>query len=502
MTSFASSFAGPLVLVGPAADVGSPAWWRDRLLGRLLRRARDLDRFDRYYRGDHDLPWLAEQAEDEFRRVLAMANSNYMGLVVDAKAERIEVTGFRFDDGPGDSPDGAEVATAPAVPAADEAFTGDRDAWAIWQYNGMDSVFPQVVHEALKLGTAYLLVAPNPDDKQFPLITGEHPAQCIVEYEPGSRRKAVAGLKAWRDDVTGELMATLFLPEQVFKWRTGKSGWEPRPVEGEAWPAPNPLGEIPLYEIPNNPSLLGEGVSELADVIPIQDRINKTLADRLMTQDYGAFPQRWALGFPAKDEAGNDQQVAVGRTRMVTNDVAANQAAFGQFATAPLDPYSKAKSEDVKDIASRKRVPAQYLLGDMINTAGETLKVAEAGLVATVLQIRRPMGESVEDAMRAAFRLRGDAVRGQDRGAETIWRNPEYRTEGELVDALVKLATLGVPLPALWEQYGFTPQQIRRFERMQAEQVARSGVGTLQAIVDGTASADGFGVGGQPAAAG
>jgi hypothetical protein len=155
-----------------------------------------------------------------------------------------------------------------------------------------------------------------------------------------------------------------------------------------------------MVEVPNNPRLLTGGVSEIADVISVQDRINKTLADRMMTQDYGAFPQKWAAGFPAEDENGNPQRINVGKDRMVTSDVA--ETKFGQWEAAPLDPYSAAKREDVKDVASRTRTPAQYLLGEMSNVNGETLKASESGLVSKVRQRQRTAGEGLEEIARLA----------------------------------------------------------------------------------------------------
>jgi hypothetical protein len=170
---------------------------------------------------------------------------------------------------------------------------------------------------------------------------------------------------------------------------------------------------VPLVEVANNPRMLTGGVSELADVVCVQDRINKTLADRLMTQDFGAFPQKWAIGFPETDSEGNANRVDVGRDRMVTSDIA--ETKFGQFDTAPLDPYSAAKREDVKDIASRTRTPAQYLLGEMSNVNGETLKASESGLVSKVRQRNRTAGEGLEDAMRLARRAAGMPVAPDDR---------------------------------------------------------------------------------------
>jgi hypothetical protein len=53
--------------------------------------------------------------------------------------------------------------------------------------------------------------------------------------------------------------------------------------------------------------------------------------------------------------------------------------------------------------------------------------------------------------------------------AETIWGDPESRSESEHVDAVTKMQSLGVPQEALWEELGFTPQQIDRFKTMRAE---------------------------------
>jgi hypothetical protein len=337
----------------------SPEWWVARLFAGISERQARVAFYDAYYRGDHPLPWLAPQAREEFRRILRMTRSNYMGLVVDAMTERLQVEGFRL------GPDDAD---------------GDEDTWRIWQANNLDSDSDQAILEAAITGQSYMLVAPNPRDPGTPLMWVEHPSQAIVEFTPGSsRRERAAGLKVWDDDWTGDLNATLYLPDGLYKFRAdrpasgaGKPKWEPRAVAGESNPAPNPLGVVPLVELPNNPRLLLGGVSELSDVTDIQDRVNKTLADRLITQDYGSFPQKWATAWPEQDEQGNPTPpIDVGRNRMVTTEVA--ETRFGQFDASPLDPYSTAKREDVKDIASRTRTPAQYLLGEMSNVNGEAL---------------------------------------------------------------------------------------------------------------------------------
>lgn len=429
----------------------SPLWWVSRLYKRLVDRRGEVEFYNDYYAGDHPLPWLAPQAREEFRRILKMTRSNYMGLVCDATAERLQIEGFRLG------------------PDADEA---DAETWRIWQANNMDSDFDQGILEALIGARSYALVAPNPDDGRTPRIWVEHPSQTIVEYEPGSNRRVrAAGLKVWDDDWTQEIHATLYLPAEIYKFKAPrpKSGvaspnpqWESREVEREDWPAKNPLGVVPLVEVPNNPRLLTGGVSELADVTDIQDRINKTIADRLITQDYGAFPQKWAVAWPNEDEGGNPNTIDVGRNRMVTTEV--KETKFGQWDAAPLDPYSAAKREDVKDIASRTRTPAQYLLGELNNVNGETLKAAESGLVSKVRQRMRSFGEAAEEIARLA-RKAANLPEGEGAAMETIWRNPEFRTEAELTDAVVKRVQAGISsLRQGREDVGYTQQQIARME--------------------------------------
>jgi hypothetical protein len=430
----------------------SPEWWMARLYAQLNAQRAVFDLYDAYYRGDHPLPWLTPTARDEFRRILRMTRSNIMGLVCDATAERLQVEGFRIG--------GEESA--------------DADTWRIWQANGLDTYSDQGILEALIGAKTFMLVAPSADEKT-PDMWVEHATQATVAYVPGSnRRERAAGMKVWDDDWTGNVHATLYLPGGLYKFQTPrpssgsmpeKPTWLPREIQGETWPAPNRTGVVPMFEIANNPRLLTGGVSEIADVTDAQDRINKTIADRLITQDFGAFPQKWAIGWPDEDEAGNPTPaVDIGRSRMVTTSVSKADALLGQWDAAPLDPYSAAKREDIKDIASRTRTPAQYLLGEMSNVNGETLKASESGLVSKCRQRMRTFGEGFEDAVRLARKIAG--LGGDDVAMETLWRNPEFRTEGEVTDAAIKRVQSGLSsIRQGREDVGYSQTQIALLER-------------------------------------
>lgn len=495
-------------MAGPARQIlvpESPEWWVHRLWLQLMARNEMADFFDDYYTGQHPLPWLNDDAEDEFREILHMSRSNYCGLVIDAMVERMMVDGFRV---------GSPMRRSSNMPAiggvnrpidlnTGDPLQADDDSWRIWTDNNMDSEFDKGLLEGAITGASYISVVPNKKDPSTPIMSMEHPTQCIIEFVPGTgRRETAAALKVYDDDWTATVHAVLYLPDgpdgrvNIYKFKQSRPStqrpyiplsdletriklqqlvrpeWEEREVTGENWPAPTDFDEIPIWELPNNPRLLTGGRSELEDVTDIQDRINKTLADRLVTQDYGAFPQKWVSGWPTTDTKGNPQpQIETGRNRIVTTEVVETQ--FGQWAAAALDPYSNAKREDVKDIASRTRTPAQYLLGEMNNVNGQTLKASESGLVAKCRQRMRNIDDPLERSQRFARRLAGLPMQ-PGLTVETIWRNPEHRTEGELVDALTKMATLGVPQEVLWERWGATPPEIAKWKAMQDDAARRA----------------------------
>jgi hypothetical protein len=95
---------------------------------------------------------------------------NWCERVVYASGERLRVQGFRFGG---------------------EGQEGDSDAWEIWQRNNLDQGARIAQTEAIKLGTAYLLVDRDDDGKA--LITTEHPFETICAHAPGNRRQRRRG---------------------------------------------------------------------------------------------------------------------------------------------------------------------------------------------------------------------------------------------------------------------------------------------------------------------
>lgn len=434
----------------------SAAWWVDRLNRQLDARQRSIRTLNDYYEGDHPLseipPRVPDEAKAAFRRWMKLNRANWMGLVVESVAERLEVQGIRYGD--------------------DQS--ADADAWAIWQTNDMDSGSESVFTDALVCGESFVTVEPNYDDPGRPHIWVEDPSQVVVACDPARPRLRRASFKKWLDD-SGFVFAVLQLPDVVVRLRSERAvkdentaariRWVPRGDDAEF---ANPFGGVSVVPFRNR-ARRHVGRSEIADVLDTQDRINRTIFLRMIAAEYAAFRQRAASGLPL-DTDDNGRPKMPFTPSMVELWVSENpETKWHEFGQTDLKPYIDSVESDIRHIAAETKTPPQYLLGAMVNISGDALKAAESGLVSKVRRRARHFGESIEEVFRLAFLAAGDQ-RSQVRDAEVIWRNPEFRTEGELVDALVKMKTLGVPDEALQERWGASPQEIARWKAMRAEQ--------------------------------
>jgi hypothetical protein len=432
---------------------------RDRLVKRLIERQPQIDRLYAYYRGDHPLPWAPREVIDAYRAYLQMSRSNWCRLVVKAPAERLRVTGIKFSG----------------------TDKGDVKAWErYWQGNQLD-LQSRLVHDAaLVARRGFVLVWPS-DDGKAPQITPEHPSQVIVDYAPGCAMKRRYGLKLYADPEAKMQYATVWSAQEVANWEAPwhegmtTTRWVERfdDIENIEALAENPVGEVPLVEFVADCDMLREPMGELdGGVLDIQDRINKTILDRLVTSNFSSFKQRWVTGMEIpKDKDGNDVEpfkVAVNRLWMSEDP----EAKFGEFGATDLDNYIKSVEADIQHLAAITRTPPHYLLGQSgAFPSGESLKATETGLVAKVLERRDSFTESWETVMRLALKVDGDE-RADDMAMSMVWKDPESRSLAEIVDAAVKLDAIGLPFRAVMEVIGYTPTEIDVLDTMRAEDVA------------------------------
>jgi hypothetical protein len=396
-----------------------------------------------YYEGGAGIIALLDTQERQtFRKFLDESAENWCCLTVNAVAERLSVAGWRF----GSSSDQAS---------------------AIWQANHMNADHKMVQRDALVTGSGYALVQPDESNPSGVSITPESPLECTVLYEPGSRRKRIAGYKRYTDPITLARTEVVILPDQIATWRPGGKGAEV---------ALNPAGDVGLFEVVPIPRTTAHGASELDACIPIQDRIHTTLFNRCVASDFGAFRQIWASGVKLARQIitsadGTESTMLVkpwdiGANRLLTNEDPAGR--FGSFPGDSLGGYLNAVQQDVEALASITQTPAYYFpTARLVNLSADAIKAAEAGLVCKVSDRSEFIGETWTDVMRFALGLVGDPGATMV-DAEVIWKDFETRSQAQLADALTKLATIGIPQEALWALFGATPQQIEDWKALKA----------------------------------
>lgn len=426
----------------------TPTEWIDFLDSKLSSQRSKAQEYADYYDSNNNVLQFAQtRFQEAFGDLFHGWRVNFCPLIVDSISERLRVEGFRMSD--------------------DDTNT-DNEAWDIWQRNFMDADSNAAHIDSLALGTSSITVWRDPKTGK-PTITPENALEMYVHYQPGSRRVVDAALKRWTDD-WGREHATLWTPDVVYTangtLRTGKANWATVSEER------NPLGRVPVVPLTNRSRLRIDPYSELEPIIPLANAITKIAADALVASEYAAFPQRYISGIEVETEIGIDGkerpkspfEIAIDRILYAEDP----QTTFGQFQAADLGNYVKLIDSYIAAMAAISRIPFHYFLIGRSGQApsGEAITSAEAGLVAKARERQLHFGETWEEVMRLSFAVLDDP-RQDAYNAEVIWADPEYKSQSVLVDSAVKLAAgLDVPRIQLWQDVGYTPQQIERFDEL------------------------------------
>lgn len=398
-----------------------------------------------YYAGNHRLLFATEKFRSVFGSLFRAFADNLCAKVVDAPASRLSITGFSVEKG------GEKLA---------------NEVWALWLANRMDLRAGEVHTEALTSGDAYVIVWP--DDDGQPIIYPNDAAMMTARYD--SERPGVISwaAKAWLGD-DGKLRLNLYYADRIEKYVSANktdslpdnsNGFTPYQPEGEgAWPLANPYGKVPVFHFANRGKIGAFGRSELADVIPLQDALNKSIADMLVAMEFVALPQRWATGLEVDIDPNTGKPKALfvpGADRLWTT--AGTEAKFGQFAAADLSQFMAVQDGFRKEIASVTNTPIHFIEPPTGNwPSGESLKTAESEFLAKIAQRQTAFGNCWEDVMAFALTVAG---KGSDVRLSAIWKDPAPHSELDQVNVAVLKAQIGVSNEQLQRELGYTEQEI------------------------------------------
>jgi hypothetical protein len=232
---------------------------------------------------------------------------------------------------------------------------------------------------------------------------------------------------------------------------------------------PNPNDQIPVFHFGNNARVGMYGKSELTDVIPLQNALNKSVADMLVGMEFQAWPQRWVTGLEVQIDSATGKPIKPwepGADRVWT--VGASDAKFGQFDPAGLEQFIKVQEAFRLEIARVSRTPLHYLM-PMTGQwpSGESLKTAESAFTSKVKRRQIAFGNVWEDVMRFALRVEGREVTSH---LSALWADPTPRSDMDQVKIAELKAKLGVSQDQNLRELGYSDEEIERMkDEKQAE---------------------------------
>jgi len=416
-------------------------------------RAKAYQHFRDYYNGDHRLLFATEKFRNAFGDLFQSFADNLCSSVVDAVADRLEVAAFEAP--------GAETAAG--------------QAWEVWERNRMDRRAGDVHAGALREADAFVVVWPNRLGE--PRIWPQNPQTIAVRYDDDDEPDRILwAAKVWRTKVTWDgtarpgVRANLYYPERIEKWAAqigeGATVKASRfrafePDDGTGSEVINPYGVVPVFHFANGASDGSYGRSELADVIPLQDALNKAIADMLVAMEFHAYPQRWMVGVEVErhPETGKplDPPFKPGADRIWS--LGNPDARFGQFDPASLQGFLAVQDSFRAEVARVSGTPLHYLMLSGEFPSGEAMKTAEARLVKKVEDRQTAFGNVWEDALRLCVAIAGGPA---DAPLSAIWESAESRDERLEAETATLKKELGVSTEQLLRELGYTPDQIEQ----------------------------------------
>ena len=386
---------------------------------------------DRYYGGRQALAYLAPEAKTALGNRFGRMASNIPRLAVTALSERLRITGFKTND-------------------------DDQLVWDDWIRNNLDQHSGIVHREALTLGKSYVIVWVDTFGR--PQATVESARQVTVLRDPATR-EVLAAVKRWTTDKTTE--AVLYTTEAITRFTANTTG---ATITGfsSVEVIENPLGVVPVVPFINGDRLLDDGVSEIEDLIPLVDALNKTLADLMVSSEYVGRPRRWATGIELEEDENGEAQnpIPEGPRAMISES---DTAKFGQLPAADLGAYEASVRIILGQIMAVSALPSHYIGITSSNPASaDALRASEASLTARAEARQDQFSRSWEWVARLMIAVR--TGRPIDQIEATIaWADAATRSVAQEADAVVKLVQAGILPPSIaLERLGYSQADILR----------------------------------------
>ena len=289
------------------------------------------------------------------------------------------------------------------------------------------------------------------------------------------RRRVLAALKVFGDDVAGKDRSYLYLPgvgdggrSQLYRAvRQRKAESLALAFTADEWewedPEDLPTTAVPVTHFPNRADLFGRVQGEFEHVLDDLQRISMLVLQRMQVAMLQAFRQRAVKGdLPEFDEHNKP----IDYDKIFSSDPAAmwllpNGVEMWESSGVDLTPILESVKADVRELAGRTRTPLYYLFPNEGGSAEGAVTQREGLIFRASSRITETDGP-IEATMALALEAAELTV---PTDMETVWLRPDLATLAERYDAASKAIASGLPLRYVWRVIlQMSPQEIERAE--------------------------------------
>ncbi|KKL18560.1 hypothetical protein LCGC14_2474290, partial [marine sediment metagenome] len=335
----------------------------DRALKALSAKLDGYEDIWNYYDGDQPLMYTSGRLRDIFKDLdMATFVENWCAVIIDAANDRINLRGVTLED-----------------KTANDALK------VLWEELGINLEADDVHEAALVIGEAYIMVWK--DDEAIDVVYND-PRLVHLFYESANPKKKWYGAKWWADS-KDHLRITLYYDDRLEYYRSEKETknttsvrhllpYSPigeKDADGEVDNVEtHEFGEVPIFHY----RLERRKVKgDIVNVIPLQNGINKLVTDMMVSAEFGAFPQRWAI---TDSDIGDLKNAPDEVWWIPSGDGTGQQAAVGQFKSIDLKVFIEAVDHLASSAAIISRTPKHFLFQQGGDPSGEALVAMEAPL--------------------------------------------------------------------------------------------------------------------------
>lgn len=422
----------------------------------------ELEEFRDYYEGEQPLNFSTEDFIKALGEDFSDLRSNWMGVVVDAMEERLDIQRIRIRD--------------------EEGKVDEESSDLVWQTllkNELEQLQNDIYNGALVESRSYVLVWP--DEEIGARVDYQSAQNMLVTHHPQDDRVIDRAIKRWVTDDGGQRL-NLYTRDFVYKYKIDPqggtqdiesiaprdTGWIELPIEESgdpAWPLPNPFGEVPIVPFWNR-----DKRSELENIIPLQDALNKSIRDVLVTNEYIAQRIIFIISSNKAPDGGWKASPGVVWTIQPEVDFEGNviPTQIGSIPAESPEGIIATVETFLQHIAAISRTPSYYFYlsskqggrGDA--PSGEALRVSETGLLKKIQKLQSLWGLRWMRVARLILMAHKQGADDISLLGETVWTHPMAHFLSILIEeASAMIKELGLPPAVAWRHIGLSEEEIK-----------------------------------------